>query len=424
MNASTAFPKNAEQRETWPRLWRLFVVAVGTLILCACRGPMQTAENIAPPLGPAVPCPAPRDGLAQHPAADSAVQPCSYEACPQPACPQSCPSCPAAVQCPPGMMMDPALAASIPRRSDCRDWANDEFIADGGDFDPQVSVQPDWEVLGLTPEETVAHFDTLDGRTLIEPSNRVCIYAPRFCAVRLVEGVIQNEQSDVLGDVNKPVNLVRCDDIQEPLSSKQHVQPRRDSDVRPPLAFITKQGDGALSTAVGPKSFQDAFQPYENMEIMRSGVVNEAENAWLAKGVEAAIVWSDVQEVQVILDQVAAQTDVGVQDAQVTYTVDQPPANPKLRLVKIASTASAKPGDVIDFTLRFDNVGNQLIGNVTLLDNLTTRLEFVPDSAQCSLPAQFIVKKNSVGSDVLRWELKDPLEKSKGGVIRFKCRVR
>ena len=56
-----------------------------------------------------------------------------------------------------------------------------------------------------------------------------------------------------------------------------------------------------------------------------------------------------------------------------------PPGNPRLRLVKVASTPFAKPGEEVDFTLRFDNVGNQPIGNVTILDSLSTRLEYVPE---------------------------------------------
>lgn len=377
--------------DTWPRVWRLFVVALGTLILCACRAPMHTANMDSH--SPALPYPG---------------QIYADQACP-----------PGMMACPPEM-----ATACMSRSGNCRPYANDEFIVDGGDFDPQVRVRADWEVLGLTPEETVAHFDTLDGQTIVEPSNRVCIYAPRFSAVRKIEGVLQNDQTEQLGDINKPVQLVSCDETLEPISSKQQVEPIRNTGDQPPLAFISKQGDGAVSTVVGPRSFQDGFQPYENIELIRTGTADLSESAWLAKGSDAAITWSSDQAVQIILDRVTAQTDVGVQKAQVTYTVDQPPANPKLRLIKIASTKTAKPGDIIDFTLRFDNVGNQLIGNVTIIDNLTTRLEYVADSAQCNLPGEFIVKKNTVGSDILRWELKDPLDKAKGGIIRFKCLVR
>ncbi|MBN2294382.1 MAG: hypothetical protein JXM70_18280 [Pirellulales bacterium] len=396
-------PTASDQYEAWPRAWRLFVVALGTLILCACRAPIHTAvvDSSCPAGGcvgadsPALPCP----GQVYTP---------EMMACP-----------PEMAQCSPAMPV-----AGMPRTGKCRRCANDEFLIDGGDMHPEVTVRDDWEVLGLTPEETVAHFDTLDGRTLVEPSNRVCIYAPRFCVVRKIENALQSEQTDQLGDINKPEQLVRCDEIIEPTTSKQQLEPLLKTKDQPPLAFRTKQSDGAMSTVVGPRSFQDAFQPYEDIEVIRTGVTDLSESAWLAKGHDAAITWSYDQAVQVILDRVTAQTDVGVQKAQVTYTVDMPPANPKLRLIKIASTKVAKPGETIDFTLRFDNVGNQLIGNVTIIDNLTTRLEYVDKSAQCNLPGEFILKKNEVGSDILRWELKDPLDKGKGGIIRFQCRVR
>jgi len=76
------------------------------------------------------------------------------------------------------------------------------------------------------------------------------------------------------------------------------------------------------------------------------------------------------------------------------------------------------------FTIRFDNVGNQLIGNVTIIDNLSPRLEYVADSAQCSLPAQFFTEPNEGDSVALRCEVTDPLQPGQGGVIRFRCRVR
>ena len=97
---------------------------------------------------------------------------------------------------------------------------------------------------------------------------------------------------------------------------------------------------------------------------------------------------------------------------------------PRLRVCKIASRHEARPGEDVEFTIRFDNVGDQVIGNVTVIDNLTTRLEYVPDSAQCSLKAQFSTQPNEGGSLVIRCEITDPLKPGTGGVIRFRCRVR
>jgi uncharacterized repeat protein (TIGR01451 family) len=297
-------------------------------------------------------------------------------------------------------------------------------LVDGGDRNVQVAVAEDWQVRGLEPEDAVAHFDTLDGRTLVEPSNRVWLYAPRFGSVRKVFSLVQDEQTDRISDVHRLVVPVRCEDIAEAATSKQEIQPGRNIGARPAVIYKGRQRDGALVLALGLRSFHNDFKPYENLQIIRQGVVEGAESAYLAKGVAAAITWSHDKAVQVVLDRQMAAEDVSDRAAWTIYTVDQPPPCPRLRLVKVASTQFAEPGDTIDFTLRFDNVGNQPIGNVTILDDLTTRLEYVPDSAQSSLEATFRAEPNGAGSQVLRWEIKDPLPAGQGGVIRFRCRVR
>jgi hypothetical protein len=61
---------------------------------------------------------------------------------------------------------------------------------------------------------------------------------------------------------------------------------------------------------------------------------------------------------------------------------------------------------------------------VTLLAELTTRLEYVEDSASCSLEGNFTTEANAIGSQTLRWEITDPMKAGEHGVIRFRCRVR
>jgi len=59
-----------------------------------------------------------------------------------------------------------------------------------------------------------------------------------------------------------------------------------------------------------------------------------------------------------------------------------------------------------------------------LVHNLTTRLEYLADSAKSSRRAEFYSERNEAESLVLRWEITDPVEPGQGGVVRFKCRVR
>ena len=86
---------------------------------------------------------------------------------------------------------------------------------------------------------------------------------------------------------------------------------------------------------------------------------------------------------QVFLDSYAADATVVSQKSQETYGIGSAP-NPRLRVIKVASTPLAEPGDEVSFTIRFDNVGNQPIGSVQIVDSLTTRLEYVPNSASAA----------------------------------------
>jgi len=184
------------------------------------------------------------------------------------------------------------------------------------------------------------------------------------------------------------------------------------------------QSDGIVATTLKAVAFHDAFLPFENLSIIRRGIVEQADEARLAESHEAAITWTGDQEVQIILDLQRAAADLSVDAAQQVYIVDRKLGPAKLRLYKIASCRAARPGDTVDFTLRYDNVGASTIGNVTIVDNLTTRLAFVPGTSQSSRDANFLTETNEADSLVLRWEIIDPLEPGEGGVIRFRCRLR
>ena len=43
----------------------------------------------------------------------------------------------------------------------------DEYLCDGGDYGFAAAVRKDWQVDGLEEEDTVAHYDTVDGRTVV-----------------------------------------------------------------------------------------------------------------------------------------------------------------------------------------------------------------------------------------------------------------
>lgn len=392
--------------DRWPEAWRFALIALATLILCSCRGPHGASP--APGPSPALP-----------PEAFGATPPWQGEPGP-----------------PGGLVTDPntgmLAAAPVPLTAYGpwappgfrQPWPEDEYVRDGGDAGHSADVTSDWQVRGLDLEDTLAHFDTLDGRTLVEPSNRVHLYSPRFGAVRQVTNACQNDASDGWADVYLQTKLTRHDKLEIAASSKQNLQPGRQVGTDLANTFHGRLGRGVVSAALGPQSFQDRFLPYEDLQAVRAGQVVEAEMAFLAQGVQAAVAWEHRQAVQVILDEKAAMAVASNDKLHELFVLNEPPANPRLRIIKVASTPYAEPGDVVDFTLRLDNVGNQPIGNVTIVDNLSARLEYVPESAQCSLKAGFSTQPNQGESLVLRWEIADPLKPGEGGIIRFRCRVR
>lgn len=299
----------------------------------------------------------------------------------------------------------------------------DEYICDGGDGAGGVRVMSDWTLRNLEPEDTVGHYDTRDHRVVVEPSNRVCIYAPRFAAARKVSSPFQNEKSEQVLLAERETKAIveqaeqLSDQYIQTLSPQRHLglQPAAGLRVRlPGVEVVRRQAVNILD---------HDLSVHEDLRVIKYGVHKQSEKARLAEFAAKAVSWSHDKAVQVVVDEEVVQTKVSRQGTDTIFFIgDNGPA--KLRVIKTASTADALPGEEVEFTLRFDNIGYQKIGNVTIIDNLTTRLEFIEDSDLCSEECEFIVDENGVESLTLRWEITAPIDPGKGGLIRFRCRVR
>jgi uncharacterized repeat protein (TIGR01451 family) len=144
----------------------------------------------------------------------------------------------------------------------------------------------------------------------------------------------------------------------------------------------------------------------------------------MLEGALAAQGWSGEQKVAVALDTVNAFSNTYLEGAGTIYSVKDDTKTSKLRVIKIANKDAARPGELVEFTLRFENIGDEPIGNVTILDNLSARLAYVDNTAKSSVPAEFLAELNEQGSLNLRWEITEPLEPKEFGVVRFICKVR
>ena len=389
------------------RVWQMVIILLGTLILCSCRGPAAHAPNQAAVQNAA----AAPDGYA-------ALPPQAYTGiAPGGPCPMGPPGMEAGVPLPytaAGPWTPPGIVPP---------WPSDEYLRDGGNAGPPIRAGRNGELLGLEMEDTVARYNTLDGRTLVEPSNKVDVYSPRFNAVRQVVDVEIDQQRNRATGLIKPVKPM-VPRTSEPVGlNTQNLQAVRDIGTNPAVQLRGRQSQATLFAELRLMSFDNFYRVYENLAVIRTGVYVGHEEAILARASQAAVAWSHKQAVQIYLDSHAAGATVVSQKSQETYGIGSAP-NPRLRLIKVASTPLAEPGDEVSFTIRFDNVGNQPIGSVEIVDSLTTRLEYVPNSAQCSLKAKFSTQPNEGESLVVRCVLSDPLPQGKGGVFRFRCIVR
>lgn len=318
----------------------------------------------------------------------------------------------------------PSLPESIGFSNMPPDAARDELLCNGGDRETQVEVRKDWSVVGLHSGDTVAHYDTIDGHTYVEPSNDVCLYAPRFTSVRRVSGVLLHEQHQRSAGVELPMRTVQQEETQIATTAIQPLQPIRSMSVKGANSFREHTRGAGIDNLDVALGVEGNLQPYQEFSIIRRGVFDDTEKARLATVLQAAVAWSHDAMLQIVMDgkvAVEATSDVGMQEV---HTYELAEGKSRLRVVKIADKQNAKPGDTVDFTIRFDNVGDQVIGNVTVIDDLSRRLEYIEDSQECSLKAEFFTQPNEGESLILRWEITDPMKVGDGGVVRFKCRVR
>ncbi len=299
----------------------------------------------------------------------------------------------------------------------------DEYLCDGGDRKKPVTVDERFNINGADTEDTFGHYDTLDGKRIVSPSNRVCVYAPRFAAVRKIEGVFNarlNQRVTAFHD-EQVLNVSRGKDFSS--STKQHVNTNQFGGSNRASGLETKTRGITSDQAVTLIGVRNSFSPYENLDLVKLGRHSSGETARLQLGMQSANVWQDNLGLKVNVKGAQPVIVNDLSSAQQLVVIDSD-FDTTLRVTKLASRIAAESGEEIEFTIRFDNLSSKPVGNVTIVDNLTGRLQYVPGSAECSLKASFIEKPNAKGSLVLKWDIEAPVKPHKGGIIRFKCVVK
>jgi uncharacterized repeat protein (TIGR01451 family) len=334
--------------------------------------------------------------------------PASYDA----ACP---PGCPPGLACPPGVPC-PTLPYTGPYP--------EEFLCDGGDSGDPVHYHGPQELHGLEHEDTVAEYRDHLGERHVKPSTRVCVYAPRFAAVRSATQPIVDVAVEKAAGAHEGLTLAglhrrQALDTQEQADQLHGLLMRER-----PSGLDVDAGDSSLHALAKVEAHLKITNPFQDFAFVRDGQFRHAAEPYLAYAIQFAGVWSrDLNPMIMARDENGHELTARFFAEEYVGAEDRRPPG-ELRIVKLADRQTARSGDVVTFTIRFDNLGGRELTQVRIVDHLTTRLEYVPGSVVCELEGRLNVEDHVDGSQVLTFQLAQPLEGQMGGAITFECRVR
>jgi uncharacterized repeat protein (TIGR01451 family) len=314
---------------------------------------------------------------------------------------------------------------------------DEECLNDGGDHGLRAGFDGNGHLAGVEPEDTVAEYTDSTGRRHITHSNCVCLCVPRFAVLRCETPLIRYEGVQAVNDMRKIQYQRLFDVLMPPLQTQQYEQlrgargrerPSINEGIVATIGVTHFEVLKASEVPLGPIALLGTKAALTLSEFERARLVKQLElarelsNRESLRGLESVTVTSVVGRTEAgarIVEAVAETRDLTVCCNEMPCPPDKP-----LVLIKCADRTSAQIGDVVTFILKYSNHGGQPIADVAVTDSLTTRLEYVPGSAQTDRPAVFTTQQNEAGSLVLRWEIIGRLMPGTNGVVRFQARIR
>jgi len=290
----------------------------------------------------------------------------------------------------------------------------------------------------LRAEDTVAEYTDSGGRRGVVTSNRVCLVVPRFALLRSELPLNQYDAVTSVADGRSVSGqtLVRSGLPLGQASSQEIIQGF--SGRERPSGAIGKDVLGGIVRLEALHADQIYLGPGALLGTREILKLTEIDRLQLARQIAFAQSFSQGEHVSGFHNYtgpaVVARVEGGPEVVRATMEtrdvtsicMKEPVHAPDkpLVLIKWADRDAAKVGDVITFFLRYSSQGHKPLTDVAVTDSLTTRLEYVPGSAQSNRPAVFTMQENEAGSMILRWEITGRLHPGESGVIRFQATVR
>ena len=299
----------------------------------------------------------------------------------------------------------------------------DEYICDGGDEGYPVHYHGT-EMQGVETEDTVVEFYDNHNKRRVQASNKVCIYAPRFAAVSSATAPISGVQIAKVAGAHDGLALGG-------FNAKMRIDENRRVDQLEAMRLRSRasglnyeQSDNVFDGTESVEIHAKLVNLFEARKFISDGQYIQGERLVIADGMAAAGMWSRDLNPVISASDVTGQLVTNITKVEAYTAVEDPRGPGQLRVVKLADKSVAEIGDTVEFTIRIDNLGGLELREVTLVDNLTPRLEYIEGSASNTIDGELLVEDNGEGSSKLTFRLAEPLKGKTGGVLKFQCLVR
>ena len=299
-------------------------------------------------------------------------------------------------------------------------YPRDEYLCDGGD-----RLRPAGVTLGgVDTEDAVVRYRASDGELEVLPTNRVCIYAPRFAEVRTFFGVVNDTLYRGTADLMRTAAATAAAIDVAPGLAKQDVRPDAAAARSRVSGLIGENPYSALSDVLRQQQNERITEPLRVRIYDQANLRTGLSGAELAERSDAARTWTRADNPVIFYKGQGTAVAVNTVQPQVIVGLEDHGRPGYLCVRKLADRVFAAPGDIVTFTITLENTGGEPLEDVTVLDNLTPRLAFVEGSAESDLPGRVEVTPNGEGSDIVRFVLTEPLEAGDRGSVTFQTRVR
>ncbi len=298
-----------------------------------------------------------------------------------------------------------------------------EFICNGGDAPPEARALMEDRVGGVNPQDAVVRYTTEAGEVEVQPSNRVCLYSPRFGSVRQITAAVAGEKATGLRGTSQPIGPNGIG-LTQPSLMVQDLHELRRADVARRVDAMRDRNRGVpVEGIVQPVLAEDALAILATLDAIALNRLDESQIAVLRRGTVAARSWMIRDAVEVMIEDLRVPVLTRDQSVEAFVEYELPEAG-RLQIMKVADRNHAQQGEEVAFAIHVRNVGDSAVNEVRVIDSLIPRLEYVDGSQTVDRPADFTTSGNNSGSLRLEWMLREPLAVGEGATIEFKARVR